>query len=142
MKKISITKEVLYDLYIIQQLTSKQVAEKLGTSASTVRNKLKAFDITPEMQKKHNEIKLTDLQHDVLIGSVLGDGSFERKSENSNTYLKVSHAKNQKEYCESKLKILQSLVNQTSTTEKDRSNDKDGKKDKTNIILLVDLYRV
>lgn len=44
-KKVNITKETLYDLYIVQQMTSKEVANLFNCTSKTIRNKLYFYDI-------------------------------------------------------------------------------------------------
>lgn len=45
MKKIDISKEQLYELYIIQNLNANQIADKLNIGCSTVSKKIKKFGI-------------------------------------------------------------------------------------------------
>lgn len=127
MKTIDNEEELLYDLYINQQKTWKEIANFFGCSSSTVGNKLKKYNLTPEMQEANKpQIKLTPLQHDIMIGSYLGDGTFTKQHKNGGTHMGIVHAEDQKKYCEMKLKLLQNLVNKTELTFRDRKNtDKD-----------------
>lgn len=43
--KYQITEEELYDLYVVQNLTLKQIAELYGSHLSCIHHKLKKFDI-------------------------------------------------------------------------------------------------
>ena len=44
-KKLNLNKDLLYDLYVNQKLTSKEVGKIFDCSSKAVRNYLKAYDI-------------------------------------------------------------------------------------------------
>lgn len=50
-KKVSIDKETLYDLYIIQNLTMQECAEVLKVSANIIKKRLREFEIKKPQEK-------------------------------------------------------------------------------------------
>ncbi|MBI2062415.1 MAG: hypothetical protein HYT64_01865 [Candidatus Yanofskybacteria bacterium] len=49
MRKVSISKNLLQELYLKQQLTTYQIAEKLGFCQGTIWNRLNKYDIRPRL---------------------------------------------------------------------------------------------
>ncbi|QWU14259.1 LAGLIDADG DNA endonuclease family protein [Paenibacillus sophorae] len=123
MRGVLIDKDELYKHYVINQLSSYQIAEKYGCAATTIRNKLLRYNITPETQEKFNQ--LSDLQKDLVVGSMLGDGHLQKK--NNLTLLTVSHCEDQKEYANAKLQIIRNLCNHEDLYFLDRSRETDSK---------------
>lgn len=64
--------------------------------------KLKEYGIDKNTQLER--FKVNKIQHDLLIGSMLGDGSL--WEEGGNYRFRFRHAENQKEYCQFKLNYL------------------------------------
>ncbi|KAA9007264.1 hypothetical protein F4V43_01905 [Paenibacillus spiritus] len=123
MREFKIEKEQLYKHYVIDQLSSYRIAEIYGVAATTVRNKLLLFGVTPQMREQHNQ--LTYLQKDLVIGSILGDGCLQKK--NSLTLLSVSHCEDQKNYAYAKLQLIKNLCNHDELYFVDRSKEQDSK---------------
>lgn len=62
MKKIEVSKEELYDLYIIQNLNSTDIAKKLQIGTSTVCKKIKKFGIRKEKEKIIENMQNTNIK--------------------------------------------------------------------------------
>jgi hypothetical protein len=103
-----LTRESLYKLYIEQQLTQGDISKIFNCSGMTIGNRLKEFNITKKEQKDYfqNNIILSEIQKDLLIGSRLGDGSFNDIKKNGKITFAIFHAADQKEYCFEKFKIV------------------------------------
>lgn len=57
-----------------------------------------------------NEPKLNNTQLQVILGSILGDGTIARSSVTANFHFKVSHGDRQKDYIDFKQKLLQNVT--------------------------------
>jgi len=60
--------------------------------------------------EKNPLVLLTDLQHDLIIGSTLGDANIQQR--NRNCMFRVGHSPKQKKYAEWKLEILRTFATQ------------------------------
>lgn len=112
-------------LYLDLGLTAKEIADKYhGYSAYNVRYYLKQYGLVNNKYKINYE--LNDNQKDLIIGSALGDGSLDYR--NDSTSLNVSHAENQKLYCQMKFELIKDICNHKELRFRDRSSEKDGHK--------------
>lgn len=119
--------ENLYELYVNQQMTTRELATHLGIGREAIRKKMNEYKMDKNTQL--NYYQLNDLQHDLLIGNVLGDASL--RYEGGNYRLRFSHAENQKDYCQFK---LNSLVDFCKTKELAIS---DGNKKSSSVAQLI-----
>ena len=116
MKIANIEKEKLEDLYIMQKLTTQQIADIYNCDRTTVSNVLKKNNIPRNhKQRKFQDIKdipLTQKQIDITIGTVLGDATITAKGRKNKSYLlMVSHCEKQKDYVIWKKEVFGKLVN-------------------------------
>lgn len=85
-------KDVLRQLYIEEDLSMKEVGEKLNCSSSTVSywvNKF-GFDTGRLTDEERSEISLTNRQHSLIKGVLMGDGCVvRRKDDNKNPQFRV-----------------------------------------------------
>ncbi|TVY09860.1 hypothetical protein [Paenibacillus cremeus] len=125
-EKNKYTRECLYNLYIEEQKSPEEIAEIYNTTHTVIRRRLQKFNITYEMQKEkhHEQFLISELQHDVIIGSVLGDGALTRKGESS--ILTVFHQESQKEYCQAKFDVMRNLCPINELKFSYRLNESDG----------------
>ncbi|MFB6159358.1 MAG: LAGLIDADG family homing endonuclease [Candidatus Nanohalobium sp.] len=78
-RRDDITKEKLEKLYVVEELSTRDIAEKLDTGRSTVYNKLKKFDIpTRDISKSHIKYERKDFsgeseEKNYLLGFCIGD---------------------------------------------------------------------
>ncbi|UGO50740.1 homing endonuclease with LAGLIDADG motif [Bacillus phage vB_BanS_Sophrita] len=107
MKKIDIDMDILYGLYINDKMSISEIVNEIGYSKPTISRKLKEYGLTKEMQLE--QYKVNDIQHDLIIGSILGDGSL--LGNKKNKYLEISHSKTQKDYIQGKFNIIKDLCN-------------------------------
>lgn len=105
---------------IIQMLNDgyniKSIAEELNLCREVVRRRARAVGVKP-FKGKSQFYKIQDCPNDLkqlIIGSLLGDGSFEKiENDYGNTSLSIAHCTKQEEYIKFKFDLLQrySLVN-------------------------------
>lgn len=58
-RKINITKELLFDLYITKNLTAEEIANQFNVSIITINRYLKQFEIKKDLQLKNSKISQT-----------------------------------------------------------------------------------
>lgn len=108
-----IEKEILEQLYVVENKTTKEIGEIYNVNRSTISKKLKKFGIkTNPKQRKYqelNDLKLTNEQTNIIIGSLLGDGCLIKKERCITPFFKVSHCEKQKEYLEWKHSALKPI---------------------------------
>ena len=105
---------------IIQMLNDgyniKSIAEELGLCREVIRRRARSIGITP-FKGKSQFYRIKDCPDDLkqlIIGSLLGDGTFEKiENDYGNTSLVIAHCLKQEEYIKFKFSLLQkySLVN-------------------------------
>lgn len=92
--------------------SAKEISKILNVSPTTVRkylnNYLNIKPYTKRNQDFKNNYKLSQIQYDVLIGSLLGDMGMERKYKN--TRFSISHGGKQEEYFDYKCNIFKNLI--------------------------------
>ncbi|MFB6192858.1 MAG: hypothetical protein ABEK00_01270, partial [Candidatus Nanohaloarchaea archaeon] len=78
-RRDDITKEKLEKLYVVEELSTRDIAEKLDTGRSTVYSKLKKFDIpTRDISESHIKYERKDFSGDseernYMLGFCIGD---------------------------------------------------------------------
>jgi len=109
-KRINIPYDIIYDLYIIKKISPDIIAKNYNCERSTIYEILKKYNITE--QDKVNTYKLNKLQHDILIGSILGDGHIS-KVDNDHNYssFTVGHTIKQVEYLKAKFEYFKEFCN-------------------------------
>lgn len=104
------TYDVLYDLYVVKKMTSREIAKMYDTSKTKVLIELKKYNLSVKDQLNHYSI--TPLQHDLIIGSILGDGTF---CTDGNDYrMSFRQAENQKDYLQYKFEIMEPFCKKKS----------------------------
>lgn len=109
-------KEELYDFLINKEMTYEEIGKIYRLSASQISNYIKKFDIN--IGDKYIRYNITNLQNDIIIGSILGDGCITKKKTVKNYHFSISHAENQKKYLEYKFDIMRNLCNYNNVKEK------------------------
>jgi hypothetical protein len=89
-------------------LSDKIIAEKLNMSPDGIYSHRMRYNYKRENLNRNKAIKLSEFQKQVLIGTLLGDSSLIKRG-NQNTKISCEHCIAQKEYCEYKTKIFESL---------------------------------
>lgn len=112
MKALLIDKELLNRLYIIDGLTTYEIAKQYAVDRTTICNCLRRYNINIRNKKaQHDENKLIRLsaeQKELLYGTMLGDGHISRS--NNLARFSISHSIKQEEYIKYKHNILQSVA--------------------------------
>ena len=97
-----------YQKFIIEGLNHKEMAKEANCTQRVIKKWcVEKHKLTQEYRKKNK--KIDKLQHDLLIGSMLGDGHIDKRK-NSPAFI-ISHAENQKDYLYYKYNILKNLCN-------------------------------
>jgi hypothetical protein len=104
------TYELLYDLYINQKLSSRQIAKLFSTSKTKVLQDLRRYELTEEIQL--NTYKINEIQNDFIIGSILGDGTF--CTDGGDYRMSFRQAENQKDYLMYKFEIMEEFCKKKS----------------------------
>jgi biotin operon repressor len=120
-------KDEIIDLYVNKHKTTYEIAELAGVHRSTIGKKLKKWGVhIINEQRKYYGIKRTPLtqeQHEMIIGTMLGDGCIAPHGRRNKSYrLIVGHCEKQKELVLWKKKILANLVNVVSKRDDIRGN--------------------
>ena len=96
-----ITEEELYDLYVNQNKTDKEIGDIYGVTFGSVYTWRKKYGIVG-INARHRkffdnpQVPITDRQMSIIMGTLLGDGCL--KSQGKTAYLSIAHTINQKEY--------------------------------------------
>lgn len=109
-------REDLYKLFVEEGWSTKEIANKYGYSPSGINSRLRYFGIKDE--DKYKRFIINPIQHDILIGSILGDGCISNTHGGETYCLTVSHAENQKDYLNIKFNHMRNLCNMASIKEK------------------------
>lgn len=108
--KIVIDRDVLEKYYYVDKLTAQEIGKLLGCSKSTVLRNMRENGITREKQLL--TYSASKEQHDLLVGSRLGDGSF--CSDGGNYRVSFRHAENQRGYLEFKFNLIKEFCKKQS----------------------------
>jgi hypothetical protein len=101
-----------YDLFINKGLSHQEMAVIAGCKTRTIEKwctEIHKLDIYKRMKSK----TLNIIQHDLVIGSLLGDGHIDKR-EKYPLFI-VSHAENQKDYLYYKYEIMKDMCRMTPT---------------------------
>jgi hypothetical protein len=121
-ERTDLTPEVLRDLYLDQRLTEGEIAERYGTYQVQINRLRKRWGIPTVSKAARLDLPpLTPEQHQILIGSLMGDGHMAATS-NTSARFNESHSADQEEYLLWKSGILNPYVSSTTAT---RKTDKD-----------------
>lgn len=97
-----------YQKYIVEGLSHEEMAKEAGCSKRVIEKWCcEKHRLTQKYRQKNKT--LNKKQHDLLIGSMLGDGHIDRRK--TQPMFIVSHAKNQKDYLYFKYEIIKNLCN-------------------------------
>lgn len=102
--KHTIDDEIVEKL-VKQGYNDEQIGKKLNRAPATIakhRQKLRLIDFS----KIPNNYKYSNEEFQVILGSLLGDGSLVKTHVNGGTILKISHCEQQKQYLEYKWNLL------------------------------------
>lgn len=120
-----LTPEILRYLYLDELLTETQIAVRFGTRQRRINTLRKKWNI-PTLGKTGRLARLlpplTELQTNLLTGSLLGDGQMTASSSASARFME-QHSLGQEEYLDWKISILGDYVSSTFPVRK----EKDGK---------------
>ncbi len=110
----NISKEELISLYLDQRLPMGEIASRYGVDRTTISNRLKSYNITSIPGQRafshYKGLELNSEQKEMVVGSVLGDGSIILPNKRKTAYFKVSHCEKQLEYIEWKRFVLSNFV--------------------------------
>lgn len=115
-KKLTDDEERKIAELLINGYSTKEITEELGLCREVIRRRARLLGIEP-FKGKSKFYKIKDCPNDLkqlIIGSLLGDGTFEKIQENDgNSCLIIAHCKEQLDYLNMKYQILlkYSLVN-------------------------------
>lgn len=90
-------------------LSDYAIAKELNMSPDGIYSHRQRYGYLREDLRPNKPIELTDFQKQVLIGTLLGDSSFKVWKDCINPSISCAHGIKQKEYCEHKTKIFESL---------------------------------
>lgn len=116
MKKLKVpNREVLYDMYVNNNMSMANIAVEFNTSAMTVRSWLKNKKIKTKVSNitVYEELRTIDFgdnQKSLLIGSLLGDGGLRISKRGKNAYFYERHCEKQRMYLEWKRDLLMPFV--------------------------------
>lgn len=106
-ERTKLTEDLLHTEYIVNKLSSLEIANKYGYDRTYIVKKNKEYNITASMQ--YESYVVSDLQEDLIIGSILGDGCVTLSKKHKYPNLYISHAENQKRYLEFKYEVMKNL---------------------------------
>lgn len=116
MKKLEVpSKEDLYKLYIGEEMSLAKIASIYSVSAMTVRSWLigRGLSTKTSTQSLYHEIRgvdFSDLQKQLIVGSILGDGGLRIPKRGKNACFYERHCAKQKQYLEWKRDLLLPFV--------------------------------
>lgn len=85
----------------------REIADLFNCKTAHISYLCKIYNIIEDMKKE--SYKLTPIQQDFIIGSLLGDGSLIKSFKSKYPYFKVSHNEDQLNYLKYKIKLLGSI---------------------------------
>lgn len=108
---VRITADALQRDYLVNNLTSYEIAARYGCSAVWVNTLRKKYGIrTLKPWERNKQQQLSQRQAEYIYGSLLGDDCLKRYRTKSNAYLSVGHSESQAEYVRFKYEIMRSFV--------------------------------
>lgn len=113
-----------YQRYVVEGKNQKEIAIEANCSIRVIQKWL--AEKHRLIQSNRAEIKkFNNIQHNLIIGSILGDGHIDKRDMQPNFI--VSHAENQKDYLYWKYEILKDLCNKEPTYYSPRQKSFGGK---------------
>ena len=103
----TLSKEELYDLYVVQKKSSREIAELFGVNKQTIHCLRWRYGIESIPRWSRNDLEITPRQHEVINGTLMGDGSISCGKKEA--CLSIKHAMSQQEYVLWKYEELKSL---------------------------------
>lgn len=125
---MNISKQELQKLYLENNLTLVNIAERCGVSRGTIKKLLVQYSLydpsrSTKLRFKHlRDNNLTDKQVEFIVGTMLGDGHLEYNSTNKYVRLTMTHCEKQLPYLEWKKDIMGTLVNNIKRYEQKTRN--------------------
>lgn len=113
MKKLSVTKEELADLYLNKKTSPTEIANIFDVSRAAIYKRLKKFDIYIKFNDLIYQERQQFFTQDVdeyIIGVLLGDGHIEANTSNKAGRLEISHSIKQKDYLVWQANIMAGLI--------------------------------
>lgn len=108
-EKISKIDNIKFEKLFNEGLSDYSIAKELNMSPDGVYSHRMRHGYFRESLKENKPIPLTDFQKQVLIGTMLGDSSFKMSKDKINPAVSCAHCIQQREYCEYKTQIFESL---------------------------------
>jgi hypothetical protein len=106
-----LTVEIVRREYLVNKLTSYEIAAKYHCSAAWVNTFRKRHGIRTLKPWERNELQaLSQRQTEYVYGALLGDDGLKKHHPTGNAYLSVSHSKSQAEYVKFKYEIMSGFV--------------------------------
>lgn len=113
-----LTPEVLVHLYCVERLTQKQIADRYQTHQAKISVLMKKWGVTPLLKSDRVDFPpITEEQHQVLFGSLLGDGTMVATGNHTARFVE-GHAEAQSEYTRWKAKMLEPYTSSIYATQK------------------------
>lgn len=113
-----------FNQFVINGLNHEQMAKEASCSKRVVEKWcVEKHGLTQKFRQKNTE--LNGIQHDLIIGSLLGDGHIDKRP--TQPIFIVSHAENQKDYLFFKYDLLKKLCNKEPSVIKESVKDFCGK---------------
>jgi hypothetical protein len=104
-------KETLEKEYYKNKLTQEEIARKYGITRMTVMSYFKKYNLSPLKPYERNESQeLNEDQHNLIIGTMLGDGCLQMARASKNAWLTIKHSMAQKDYVSWKYDILRDFA--------------------------------
>ena len=119
LKKIYQDYDWCYEQFITNGLNHLEIAEKANCSTRVIKKWVsEIFRLTTD--KRMEELKLNEVQKDLIIGSLLGDGHIDKRE--TQPLFIVCHAENQKDYLFWKYEICKNLCNKSPSYTEGKDN--------------------
>lgn len=113
--KRQLSKNVLKREYLVNKLTSYQIAKKYGYTATWINALRKKYNIPAlKRHERKEDMPLSQAQKEYIYGALLGDACLKKNTDNSNAYLSIGQINLQyvkwqyrimKKFVRSKIKI-------------------------------------
>src|SRR3972149_7340765 len=118
-----LTPDILQQLYLEEKLTQKQIADRFGTPQGKVSTLMRKWGLMAISKSDRMDFPpLTIFQHEVLFGSLLGDGTMSGTVTHTARFSE-GHSVAQAEYTRWKAGVLEPY---TSSIYETRKTDKNG----------------
>jgi hypothetical protein len=95
-----------------------EIAECLGYSESYIHSKRLSLNLKRSEAKKPISYNFSEEEFQVIIGSILGDGSLVQHHKNGGAVLTFNHCVEQEEYIRYKQKLLSNITSEVKLYDK------------------------